>query len=37
MPFGDKIGAPDSDVFEINLPASAVSDAQSIRIAFGSP
>jgi alpha-glucosidase (family GH31 glycosyl hydrolase) len=34
MPLGDPTGAPDEDVFEINLPATRVSHSQSIYIAF---
>ena len=34
MPFGDKTGAPDADVFEINLPAAPVLKGQSVEIPF---
>jgi len=34
MPFSDKIGAPDADVFEITLPATKVSKSQSVEISF---
>jgi alpha-glucosidase (family GH31 glycosyl hydrolase) len=34
MPFGDKAGAPDGDVFEISLPAAPVSENQSLKIPF---
>ena len=34
MPLGDPAGAPDGDVFEINLPAARVSHSQSVDISF---
>jgi hypothetical protein len=34
MPFGDKIGAPDAEVFELTLPAASVSKGQSVEISF---
>jgi hypothetical protein len=34
MPFGDKTGAPDADVFELTLPAASVSKSQSVEISF---
>jgi hypothetical protein len=34
MPFGDKTGAPDADVFEVTLPAASVSKGQSVEITF---
>ncbi len=34
MPFGDKIGAPDADVYEIILSAAPVSESQSVEISF---
>src|SRR5208282_2748227 len=34
MPFGDRAGAPDSDVFEVALPAAPVSQSQSLEIRF---
>jgi len=34
MPFGDKPGAPDADVYEIILPAAPVSESQSVEIPF---
>jgi alpha-glucosidase len=34
MPFGDEIGAPDADVFEINLPASSVGKSQDVEVIF---
>ena len=34
MPFGDKTGAPDADVFEASLPAASVSKNQSVEISF---
>lgn len=34
MPLGDPTGAPDGDVFEINLPATRVSQSQSVEISF---
>jgi hypothetical protein len=34
MPLGDPTGAPDGDVFEINLPATRVSHSQSVEISF---
>src|SRR5208282_1189511 len=34
MPFGDKLGAPEADVYEITLPAAPVLDGQSVEIAF---
>ena len=34
MPLGDPSGAPDGDVFEINLPAARVSHSQSVEIVF---
>jgi hypothetical protein len=34
MPFGDPMGAPDGDVFEIKLPAASVSKNQSVEIVF---
>ncbi len=37
MPFGDKSGAPDGDVFEISLPATPVSQSQSVEISFATP
>lgn len=33
-PLGDPIGAPDSEVFEISLPAAPVSQSQSLEISF---
>jgi hypothetical protein len=35
MPLGDPTGAPDGDVFEISLPATPVSQNQSVDISFG--
>jgi len=32
MPFGDRAGAPDSDVFEVTLPAAPLSQNQSLEI-----
>jgi hypothetical protein len=37
MPFGDKSGAPDADVFEITLPAAPVARSQSVEIPFALP
>lgn len=37
MPFGDKVGAPDADVFEIRLPAAPASEGQSVEISFATP
>jgi alpha-glucosidase (family GH31 glycosyl hydrolase) len=34
MPLGDPAGAPDGDIFEINLPATRVSHTQSVEISF---
>ena len=34
MPFGDKSGAPDADVFALVLPAAPVTKAREIEIAF---
>lgn len=34
MPFGDKAGAPDSDVFELTLPSVPVAKSQSVDITF---
>lgn len=34
MPFGDKSGAPDSDVFEIALPERPVESGQQVQIQF---
>jgi hypothetical protein len=34
MPFGDKTGAPDADVFEITLPATPVTHPQAVEIHF---
>jgi alpha-glucosidase (family GH31 glycosyl hydrolase) len=34
MPLGDPAGAPDGDVFEINVPATRVSHSQSVDITF---
>jgi alpha-glucosidase (family GH31 glycosyl hydrolase) len=34
MPFGDAIGAPDGDVFELKLPPAPVTQKQSIEISF---
>jgi alpha-glucosidase (family GH31 glycosyl hydrolase) len=34
MPFGDVIGAPDGDVFELTLPPAPVTQKQSIEISF---
>ncbi len=34
MPFGDKSGAPDGDVFEVSLPATPVSQSQSVEVHF---
>jgi hypothetical protein len=34
MPFGDPTGAPDGEVFEINLPASPVAQSRSVEISF---
>ena len=34
MPLGDPAGAPDGDVFEISLPATPVSQSQSVEIPF---
>jgi len=36
-PFGDKAGAPDAEVFEVNLPAASVFQNRQIEIAFGPP
>ncbi|HLX95036.1 MAG TPA: TIM-barrel domain-containing protein [Verrucomicrobiae bacterium] len=35
MPLGDSIGAPDGDVYEIDLPATPVSRNQSVVVSFG--
>jgi alpha-glucosidase len=35
MPFGDKTGAPDGDVWEIRLPATPVTEAIDAEITFG--
>jgi len=32
MPFGDRSGAPDADVFEISLPSAPVSESQTVEI-----
>jgi hypothetical protein len=37
MPFGDPSGAPDSDVFEVALPAAPVTSGQSVEISFAPP
>jgi hypothetical protein len=37
MPLGDPTGAPDGNVFEINLPAKRVSQSQSVYISFAPP
>ena len=37
MPFGDPAGAPDSDVFEVALPAARVAGGQSVEISFAAP
>ena len=37
MPFGDPAGAPDSDVFEVTLPAAPVTQGQSVDISFAPP
>ena len=37
MPFGDPSGAPDSDVFEVALPAAPVTRGQSVEISFAPP
>lgn len=37
MPFGDKTGAPDGQVFEFTLPANQVTEEHRVRISFGSP
>jgi alpha-glucosidase (family GH31 glycosyl hydrolase) len=37
MPFGDQAGAPDGDVFELKLPAAAVSVEREIQVTFGPP
>jgi hypothetical protein len=34
MPFGEKSGAPDADIFEVSLPSSPVSKSQSVEIQF---
>ena len=34
MPLGDPAGAPDGDVFEISLPATPVSQSQSVEISL---
>ena len=34
MPLGDPTGAPDGDVFEISLPATPVSQSQSVEISL---
>jgi hypothetical protein len=34
MPFGDSLGAPDEDIFEVSLPATQVSKSQSVEISF---
>jgi hypothetical protein len=34
MPFGDPAGAPDSDVFEVALPAAPVASGQTVDISF---
>lgn len=34
MPFGDNVGAPDADVYEISLSAAPVSESQSVEIPF---
>jgi alpha-glucosidase (family GH31 glycosyl hydrolase) len=34
MPLGDPTGAPDGDVFEISLPATPVSQSQSVEVSF---
>jgi hypothetical protein len=35
MPFGDRAGAPDDDVFELALPAAPVIESQRLEIIFG--
>jgi len=35
MPFGDRLGAPDAEVFEMDLPAAPVSRRQNVEISFG--
>jgi hypothetical protein len=34
MPFGDKTGAPDGDVFELKLPATSVTAGRQVEISF---
>ena len=34
MPFGDKAGAPDADVFELKLPSASVTTARQAEITF---
>ncbi len=34
MPFGDKAGAPDADVFELTLPAAPVTTSDTVEISF---
>lgn len=36
VPFGDKAGAPDSDVYELTLPSAPVTKEQSVHIVFQS-
>ena len=35
MPFGDKIGAPDSDVWEVRLPSIPVNEVIEAEVGFG--
>jgi hypothetical protein len=37
MPFGDAVGAPDSDVFDVHLPKTPVSRKMVVEISFGVP
>jgi hypothetical protein len=37
MPFGDKLGAPDSDVFDVHLSETPVSRKMVVEISFGVP
>ena len=37
MPFGDRTGSPDGDVFELELPAGPVTEAQRIEIVGSKP
>ncbi|HUJ09088.1 MAG TPA: TIM-barrel domain-containing protein [Verrucomicrobiae bacterium] len=34
MPFGDQSGAPDADVFELNLPSAPVTSGRTVEVSF---